>query len=96
MNKENKIHEVNVELINMMLEKYGITYDTVVANLDENKRWIIDGKDWYSHYTLTKAEYEEFRKKAITLISKKLKCNQKVAGNEFSWWFLNIGLTVEE
>ena len=96
MNRQDKIHSVNVELINMMLEKHGITYDTIIANCDENKRWLIDGKDWYYHYTMTKSEYDEFRKKAIALIAKKLKLNKKVAEEEFSWWFLNIGLVIEE
>ncbi len=96
MNKESKINALNVELINMMLEKHGITYDTIVTNLDENKRWLIDGKDWYSYYTLTKPEYEEFRKKAVALIMKKLKYNKKAAENEFSWWYLHIGLSIEE
>ena len=96
MDRQDKIHALNVELINMMLEKHGITYDTIIANRDENKRWIIDGKDWYSHYTMTKSEYEEFRKKAVALIAKKLKLNKKVAEEEFSWWFLHIGLNIEE
>ena len=96
MSRQDKIHGVNVELINMMLEKHGITYDTVVANRDENKRWLIDGKDWYSHYTMTKTEYEEFKKKAVALIAKKLKLNKKAAEEEFSWWFVNIGLDIEE
>ena len=96
MNRQDKIHALNVELINMMLEKHGITYDTIIANRDENKRWVIDGKDWYSYYTMTKSEYEEFRKKAVALIAKKLKLNKKVAEKEFSWWFLQIGLNIEE
>ena len=96
MNKESKIDALNIELINMMLEKHGITYDTVVANLDENKRWLIDGKDWYSYYKLTRTEYEEFRKKAVALIMKKLKYSKKGAEKEFSWWYLYIGLSVEE
>lgn len=96
MNRQDKIHALNVELINMMLEKHGITYDTIIANRDENKRWVIDGKDWYSYYTMTKSEYEEFRKKAVALIAKKLKLNKKAAEEEFSWWFLHIGLNIEE
>ena len=40
--------------------------------------------------------YDEFKKKAIALIAKKLKLNKKVAEEEFSWWFLNIGLNIEE
>ena len=47
------------------MEKYNITYDDIISHIDENKRWIIDGKNWFQYYTFTKAEADEFRKKAV-------------------------------
>ena len=96
MTRDQKAHEVNKELINLMMEKFGVTYDDIISHLDENKRWIIDGKDWYLHYTFTSEEADEFRKKGVDLIRKRLRCSKKEANSEMSWWYLFTGLTISD
>ena len=96
MNKQEKIHQLNVDLINLMMEKYSITYNDIISNLDENKQWLIDGKNWFQYYTFTQAEADEFRKKAVDLIKKSLRCAKSEAEREFSWWFLDIGLAISD
>jgi hypothetical protein len=78
----------------MMMEKFNITYDDIISHVDEDKRWVIDGKDWYQYYTFTEDEEAEFRKKAIDLIRKRLRCSKGYAEDQFAWWNLNIGLSV--
>ena len=94
--KKDKLHKLNGELIDLMMKKYGITFADIEKNLDKDGRWLIDGKDWFMHYTLTKDEEDAFRKEAISLIAKRLKLSKKAAEQEFSWWYLYIGLSVED
>lgn len=91
-----KIKLLNAELINKMMEKFGITYDDIISNLDENNRWIIDEKDWYDYYTFENGEYEEFKDWAIKEIKRIFKTNKKKAESEFSWWYLNFGLSTKQ
>lgn len=93
---DEKVHELNKELINLMLEKFGVTYDDIISHLDEDKRWLIDGKDWYLYYSFTSDEANEFRKKGVELIRKKLHLTKKAAEKEMAWWYLFTGLTISD
>ena len=42
------------DLVNKMLEPYNVDYDYVVKNP------IIEGNNWYEHYTWTKDDQNEF------------------------------------
>lgn len=95
MNRENKLTKLNEDLINLMMEKYNITYNDIKSNLDENGRWLIDGEDWFRYYTFTPEEYEEFRKKSIGLIRKTMRWSKSTSEKEFAWWNLAIGLSVK-
>lgn len=94
--KQDKIHQLNTELVDLMMKKYGITFAEIEKHLDKDGRWLIDGQDWFKHYTFTKDEEAAFRKEAIDLIAKRLKMSKKAAAQEFSWWYLFIGLSLEE
>ena len=96
MTREEKAHSVNIEFINLMMEKFNITYDDIISHLDEDKRWLIDGKDWYLYYSFTSDEANEFRKKGIDLIRKKLRISKKEAEKEMAWWYLFTGLTISD
>lgn len=91
-----KIKELDIKLINLMMEKFNITYDDIMNNIDENKRWLIDGKDWFQYYTMTEEEYNIFKPKAIKLIKDITKWSKKTCEQEFCFWWLNIGLIVEK
>lgn len=96
LTREEKAHQINIDLINLMMEKFGITYDDIMSHLDDKKRWKIDGKDWYQYYSFTKAEADEFRKKGVDLIRKKLNITKKSAEKEMAWWYLFTGLTISD
>lgn len=94
--KQDKIHQLNAELVDLMMKKYGVTFAEIESHLDKDGRWLIDGQDWFRHYTFTKDEQEAFRQEAIALIAKRCKMSKKAAAQEFSWWYLYIGLSLEE
>ena len=94
--KTDKIERLNKDLINLMMKKYGITYDEIESHLDEKKQWLIDGKNWFEYYTFTKEEEQNFRKEAIDMIAKRLKMSKKTAAQEFGWWYLFIGLSLKD
>lgn len=86
VNKNNLIEH----LINKMLEKHKVDFNFVLKNPE------IEGQDWFMYYTFTEEEAEEFKKWAILVIKKALKCRKKIAEKEFSWFNLAYGLKIEE
>lgn len=96
MNQKEKLEYIEEALINKMMEKHNLTLEDIKSNLDEDKRWVIDGQDWFVYYTMTKEEYEVFRKWAINEIKKTFRMTKRRAEDEFGWWFLNIGLRVAD
>ena len=79
------------DLVDMMLEKHNSSYQYVLENP------IIEGEPWYLHYTWTKEEEEEYKKKAIEMLTKKYKLSVKMSKQSLLWILLDVGLrTVEE
>ena len=50
---------------------------------------------WYSKWTMTEAQQEDFRAYAIPLIKKVFKCNKKRAESIFGWFTLQFGLRID-
>lgn len=53
---------------------------------------VMNDREWYHNNTLTKEQVVEFKKYAIALIKKTLKCNKTKAESTFSWFWLQFGL----
>jgi hypothetical protein len=51
--------------------------------------------EWYSNFSMTKDQHEEFKKYAISLIKKVFKCNKSKAVNTFNWFDFEFGLRIE-
>lgn len=51
--------------------------------------------EWYSKWTMTDAQQDEFRAYAIPLIKKVFKCNKKRAESIFGWFNLQFGLRID-
>ena len=51
--------------------------------------------EWYTKWTLTKEQYEEFRKYAIPLLKKVFHYNAAKANHTFGFFDLQFGLRVE-
>ncbi len=51
--------------------------------------------DWYSEWTMTEAQQEDFRAYAIPLLKKVFRCNKKKAESIFGWFNLQFGLRID-
>jgi len=52
--------------------------------------------EWYSKWTMTTEQHEQFKAYAIPLIKKVFKCNKKRAESIFSWFNLQFGLRIDD
>ncbi|NBO79624.1 MAG: hypothetical protein EBV27_08395 [Actinobacteria bacterium] len=85
--KKPKIDRTNVS---MHLVEYQLAM--VGKTLAEAK----DNPLWYSDWTMTTAQHEEFKKYAIPLLKKVFKYNTKKAQNTFDWFNLQFGLRIKD
>lgn len=53
-------------------------------------------ESWYSKWTMTTQQHEEFKAYAIPLIKKVFKCNKKRAEGIFGWFDLQFGLRIDD
>lgn len=51
-------------------------------------------KEWYSKWTMTQEQHEEFKAYAIPLLKKVFKCRKERAEGVFAWFDLQFGLRV--
>ena len=82
-----KKQKVVVDLINEMFKIAGhpVTYDDVVTRTDA----------WYSEYSMTEEQQDQWIKWGEEYIVKKLKFTKRSARNEMGWVALNWGLTTK-
>jgi hypothetical protein len=80
-----KDQDIIVMIVNKELEKYSLTVTD-----------ILDSKDWFTKYTMTNDEWEEWKKYSIGLMRDKLRMSKKIAEKEFVWIDLMWGLRHEE
>ena len=73
------------EIINKQLEKHGVKVEDIGHE-----------EGWYSKYTLTTDEYEEWKKWTVQYIRDKCKISKKWAEREFPWISLQHGLRVDD
>ena len=75
-----------------MLEKHNIDFDHVLKNQ------MIDGEDWFSYYTFTQKEHDDYETFFIDYIRTKVinKATKKQAQKEFRRFDLMWGLKIKE
>ena len=87
MKKKQEILEM---CINKELEPHRVTCQYVRENP------LIDGQDWFSHFTFkSKEEFDEWKSFCITLFRKELKYSKIQSEREFDWVNLMYGLKQE-
>lgn len=52
-------------------------------------------KEWYSKWTMTQEQHDEFKAYAIPLLKKVFKCNKAKAESTFAWFDLQFGLRIK-
>ena len=88
LSREEKITKCIVEILNEMFKIAGhnVTYDDIKDRKDA----------WYSEWTMTEGQYDEWQKWGIKHISKSLKINKDWAQREMAMIGLNWGLTFKK
>ena len=81
MNREELKEAVFKDLINKQLEPFGKTYKSV-----------INQRDWFLKYPVTKEQEDEFIKWGINHLCKKLKITRSLAEQQMNWFILDFGL----
>lgn len=88
LSRQEKIDQCMVTLINEMFK---------IAGHDVGFEDIKDRKDgWYTQWSMTEEQNQEWVKFGVDLIKKTLKINKKLAEREMQWFNLNYGLKIEE
>lgn len=84
LSKQEKIDKSIVDLINEMFRIAGheVTYEDIKDRKD----------DWYSQWTMTVSQHEEWKEWGKTYLVKNLKMNLKCAEKEMAWVGLMWGL----
>ena len=82
--KETKEDKVIAELINEMFRIAGhaVTLDDIKDRKD----------DWYTDWTMTIEQYEQWKEWGAEYIRKKLKLRKEAAKKQMAWFALNYGL----
>jgi len=52
-------------------------------------------REWYSKWTMTQEQHDEFKAYAIPLLKKVFKCNKSRAEDTFNWFDLEFGLRIK-
>jgi hypothetical protein len=53
-------------------------------------------KEWYSKWTMTQEQHDEFKAYAIPLMKKVFKINKSRAEANFQWFDLQFGLRIKD
>lgn len=78
------IHEICVHFINKELEPYGKTYDDIFPD-----------PDWFTKYTMTEKEYEDWKQYCIKYLMDNYKLPKGMAEKEMAWFGLDYGLKIQ-
>ena len=82
--REQKRQQAVIDIINQMFVIAGheVTFEDIKDRKD----------DWFTQWTMTVAQSEEWREWGIAYLRKNLKMNKKLAEKEMTWFNLQWGL----
>jgi len=78
-------HTLADHLIEYQLAMVGKTLDQATAE-----------PKWYSEWTMTSRQHDEFKAYAVPLISKAYRCSKTASAQTFSWFDLQYGLRIKD
>tara|TARA_R110000803_G_scaffold22164_10_gene55331 strand:+ start:323 stop:625 length:303 start_codon:yes stop_codon:yes gene_type:complete len=88
LSREEKREQAVIDLINQMFIMAGheVTYDDIKGRKD----------DWYTEWTMTTSQYDEWKKWGVDYLRKNLKVNKALAEKEMMWVSLQWGLKIKD
>ena len=86
--REQKREQAVIDIINQMFVIAGheVTFDDIKDRKD----------DWFTQWTMTVAQSEEWREWGIAYLRKNLKMNKGLAEKEMTWFNLQWGLKYQD
>lgn len=83
--REQKREQAVIDIINQMfiIAGHEVTFEDIKGRKD----------DWFTQWTMTVAQSEEWREWGIAYLRKNLKMNKGLAEKEMTWFNLQWGLT---
>jgi len=86
--REQKREQAVIDIINQMFVIAGheVTFEDIKGRKD----------DWFTQWTMTVAQSEEWRAWGIAYLRKNLKMNKKLAEKEMAWFNVQWGLKYED
>lgn len=88
MKKKTKVHQLSIDLVNMMLEPYGVTYEQMLNWKSEEH----DGYEWFQYYRITRQRECELIELAISSAQARFGWGRDKAREEIGYFILNFGL----
>jgi len=86
MTKQEKVDNTIIYLINIMfkISNHDMTFDDIKDRKD----------DWYSQFTMTEEQNNEWKNKGIEYLIKHFKMNKRLAQREMEMFNFNYGLKI--
>ena len=86
--REQKREQAVIDIINQMfiIAGHEVTFEDIKGRKD----------DWFTDWTMTVAQSEEWRAWGIAYLRKNLKMNKKLAEKEMAWFNVQWGLKYED
>lgn len=91
MENKDKYKNFYIQAVNKMLEisNHPLTYEDLLKEQEQGE------PPFYTKYTQTSEQHEEFKDWYIKECSKQLKMSKKRAEGSFAWFDLDVGLQVK-
>ena len=70
-------------------------FDYQLKMIGKTRLDVIDQDRWYFCFTMTRVQYEEFKKYAVPLMMKTFKCNKNKALQNFEWYWQMFGVRLK-
>lgn len=86
--REQKREQAVIDIINQMfiIAGHEVTFEDIKGRKD----------DWFTQWTMTVAQSEEWKAWGIAYLRKNLKMNKKLAEKEMAWFNVQWGLKYED
>lgn len=71
-------------------------FDFELKMIGKTRMDIVDQDRWFFNFTMTRGQYIEFRKYAVSLMMKTFRCTKPKALNIFEWYWSCFGVRIKD
>lgn len=70
-------------------------FDYQLKMIGKTRVNVIDDDRWHIHFTMTREQYGQFKRYAVSLMMKTFRCNKNKALNIFEWYWQQFGVRIK-